>query len=200
MGRKIRGRGDHSAGFMRRFCLTSNVCCAAAPGNSRPFSTSSRLLPIRTRDTSVIKRRSSSFQALVSMPCIAVPRLDAAKVTLCHVAEVVGARCETRYALLVSALIRIALSVWPALASISPSTPSHRLPLLRCSDVSKNRPPQSVRFSPNNCLLPRHLGLSRYAHCAFPRAVLADRVVSAMTMGRNRATPWLVVFRVSICV
>ena len=100
----------------------------------------------------------------------------------CHVAEVVGARCETRYAFLVSALIRIALSVWPALASKSPSTPSHRLLLLRCSDVSKNRPPQSVRFSPNNCLLPRRLGLSRYAHCAFPRSVLADRVVTAMTM------------------
>ena len=105
---------------------------------------------------------------------------------VCHVAEVVGARCETRYAFLVSALIRIALSVWPALASISPSTPSHRLPLLRCSDVSKNRPPQSVRSSPNNCLLPRRLGLSRYAHCAFPRAVLADRVASAMTMRRSR--------------
>lgn len=118
----------------------------------------------------------------------------------CHVAEVVGAQCKTRYALLVSALIRIALSVWPALASISPSTPSHRLPLLRCSDVSKNRPPTICTIQPQR--LPSSAASRTFSICTL--------CFSSLCTGRSRsdchddarksATPWLAVIRVTICV
>jgi hypothetical protein len=61
--------------------------------------------------------------------------------------------------------------VWPALASISPST---HLVVCHFSGAAMFRgvcSPQSVRFSPNICILPRDLGPSRLSHCcASPRS------------------------------
>jgi hypothetical protein len=101
-----------------------------------------------------------------------------------HVAELefVRPRFKSHYTLLVSALIRRRSPVWPALASISPSTPSCRLPLLRCSDDLQSIPHNLRDPSPRSAFFRGTWDLLDLHTVLFLALLWQIRVVSAMTM------------------